>query len=112
MLARVVQYVEGRLNGANDLEKEILKAAVIQNFEISYELSWKFRKRWFREQVSDAAGIDRMTRKELLHEAQKHGLIREVRQLACYHKVRCESFHTITTGGIYAAGYLRKGCDK
>ncbi|MGL5253950.1 MAG: HI0074 family nucleotidyltransferase substrate-binding subunit [Brevinema sp.] len=74
-------------------EIEILQAGVIQNFEITYELSWKFMKRWLREQVSDAAGIDGLTRKELLREAQKYNLIDSLDNWFVYHRARNESSH-------------------
>lgn len=53
----------------------MFKAAVIQYFEISYELCWKLIQRWLSENVpGDESALPR-TRKDLFRIAARHGLI-------------------------------------
>ena len=55
--------------------KATLRAGVIQNFKVAYELSWKFMQRWLREnQTPEEADFPR-TRKELFRLAARSGLI-------------------------------------
>src|SRR3954471_15820241 len=70
------------------LEKDVLRAGVIQNFEFTYELSWKFMKRWLEENVS--ATVDGMTRKELFRLAAENKLIEDVEAWFRYHRSRNE----------------------
>ena len=34
------------MNGLDETLQDGLKAGVVQNFEVTYEVSWKFIKRW------------------------------------------------------------------
>jgi nucleotidyltransferase substrate binding protein (TIGR01987 family) len=72
---------------------ESLKSGAIQNFEITYELSWKFMKRWLEINVSPdiAFGIPK---RDLFRLAGEYGMIRNVEDWFEYHKSRNETSHT------------------
>ena len=73
-----------------DLDEDILdtvKAGVIQNFEFTYELCWKFMKRWLETNYgpSFAEGVHR---RELFRMAAENGLIDDVMLWMDYHQSR------------------------
>jgi len=55
--------------------KDTLRSGVIQNFEVAYELCWKFIQRWIRENRVPADADYPITRKELFRMAAKYNLI-------------------------------------
>ncbi|GBR74165.1 nucleotidyltransferase [Candidatus Termititenax aidoneus] len=74
-------------------DKETLKAGVIQNFEIAYEVCWKFLKRWLELNITDVA-IDGLPRRELFRKAQENSLIKDAAKWFEYHNARNETAHT------------------
>ena len=75
----------------NDYE-EVIRAGVIQNFEFTYELCWKFMKRWL-EINGEGPAVDGATRKELFRLAAEHRLIEEVDVWFRYAGARNETSH-------------------
>lgn len=69
-----------------------LQAGVIQNFEFTYELSWKFIKRWIEENISTVA-IDGVTRRELFRQGAENKLIVDVEKWMDFHKSRNFTSH-------------------
>ena len=75
-LSSLEKSIEGLANSINSYlnnvenktltEKDIetLKSGVIQNFEVAYEVCWKYMKRWIEEQVSPSL-VDGVPRREL-----------------------------------------------
>jgi nucleotidyltransferase substrate binding protein (TIGR01987 family) len=100
-LRKALQSLQNALRVASpdELEKfekeqaEVLKAGVIQNFEFSYELCWKFMRRWLKENLSPAV-TDGITRRELFRMAAEQRLIDDVEQWMRYHDARNLSSHT------------------
>lgn len=73
-------------------EMELIMAGVIQHFEFTYELCWKFMKRWLEEQVSPnvADGVPRI---ELFRIAAENLLIEDVQQWMNFHRARNQTSH-------------------
>ncbi len=74
-------------------QRETIRAGVIQNFEFTYELCWKFMKRWIEENVG-ATYVDGVTRRELFRHAAENRLIVDVDRWMRFHKARNETSHT------------------
>jgi nucleotidyltransferase substrate binding protein (TIGR01987 family) len=53
---------------------ETLRAGVIQNFEVAYEVAWKIMKRWLEINVSPTL-FEGTTKKELFRHAAENHLI-------------------------------------
>ena len=74
-------------------QRETIRAGVIQNFEFTYELSWKFMKRWLEHNVGSMY-VDGLPRRELFRLAAEHQLIIHIDQWMIYHDARNETAHT------------------
>ncbi|MDR2170098.1 MAG: nucleotidyltransferase substrate binding protein [Planctomycetaceae bacterium] len=72
--------------------RKTLRAGVIKNFEFTYELCWKFMKRWIEQNVSPDA-VDGTTRKELFRQAAENKLITNVETWFTFHRARNETSH-------------------
>lgn len=73
-------------------ELELLTAGVIQNFKFTYELCWKFMKRWLEEQVSPEV-VDGVPRVELFRVAAENLLIEDVSKWMEFHRARNKTSH-------------------
>ena len=74
------------------MEMNLIMAGVIQNFEFTYELCWKFMKRWLEENISYET-VDGITRKELFRIAAENKLIDDVTLWFEFHKARNKTSH-------------------
>jgi nucleotidyltransferase substrate binding protein (TIGR01987 family) len=80
------------MNGLDDVARNAIKAGVIQYFEFTYELCWKFIKRWLETNIS--AGVaDGVTRRELFRLAAENRLLDNVDQWMRYHEARNLTSH-------------------
>ncbi len=70
-----------------------IRAGVIQNFEFTYELSWKFIKRWLETNLGNTE-VDGVSRKRLFLLAAESLLIDDVTLWMQYHKYRNLTSHT------------------
>jgi nucleotidyltransferase substrate binding protein (TIGR01987 family) len=84
---------DDRLDVMPEDQQEVIKAGVIQNFEFTYELCWKFMKRWLAENMG-APYVDGVTRRELFRLSAESKLIADVDQWMEYHDARNETSHT------------------
>ena len=72
--------------------KETIRAGVIQNFEFTYELCWKFMKRWLEVNLGPVY-VDGITRKELFRIAAENRLLDDVEDWMDYHATRNKTIH-------------------
>lgn len=72
---------------------ETMKAGVIQNFEFTYELCWKFMQRWIRINKTPEEA-DPRTRKDLFRLAARYGLIADPLKWFDYGEARNITAHT------------------
>ncbi len=56
--------------------REVIEAGVIQNFESTYELCWKFMVRWISQEISPEEASPR-TKRDIFRTAARYGLIRD-----------------------------------
>lgn len=73
-------------------ERELIQAGVIKNFEFSYELCWKFMKRWIEEQVGPNT-VEGVPRIELFRVSAQNLLIDDVDLWMKFHRARNQSSH-------------------
>jgi nucleotidyltransferase substrate binding protein (TIGR01987 family) len=93
-LERSIQITQKKEN-EKDVDKnelETLHAGVIQSFEFSYELCWKFMKRWISMNVSSDI-VDGVTRIELFRRAAENYLISDVKIWMRFHEARNRTSH-------------------
>jgi len=88
--AAIGDYNEYSPHGAT--LKDTLRSGVIQNFEVAYELSWKFMKRWLSFNVSPEL-IDGAPRYELFKYAVEKNLISDLDKWFDFHKARNRTVH-------------------
>jgi len=79
--------------GLNDIARSAMKSGAIKHFEFTYELCWKFMKRWLEMNISPdvAEGV---TRIELFRLAAENLLIDDLDKWMRYHKARNLTSHT------------------
>ncbi|QKI88291.1 nucleotidyltransferase substrate binding protein [Thiomicrorhabdus xiamenensis] len=70
-----------------------LVSGVVQHFEFTYELSWKFIKRWLGENLGKSQ-VDGVSRQELFRLAAEYQLIDSVENWMLFHRARNETSHT------------------
>ncbi|MDR2830590.1 MAG: nucleotidyltransferase substrate binding protein [Methanobrevibacter sp.] len=81
-----------KYNSQDEILKYSLRSGVIQNFEVAYELSWKFMKRWLEINISPDI-VTGVTRKEFYRIAQQNLLISNVKMWWIFHEARNNTSH-------------------
>ena len=95
-LEKTLKVAENKILAAkldNDV-KDAIRAGVIQNFEFTYELCWKFMRRWLKENADVEEAEYPRTRKELFRLAARFGLIKEPLSWFSYSDARNLTSHT------------------
>ncbi len=77
----------------DDDQKDAIKAGVIHNFEFTYELCWKFMRRWLQVNLGPVY-VEGMSRRQLFRLSAEHRLIDDVDRWMEYHDARNETAHT------------------
>jgi nucleotidyltransferase substrate binding protein (TIGR01987 family) len=72
--------------------QRVVKAGVIQNFEFTYELSWKLMKRWLEINISRDA-IFGISKKEMFRRAGENGLVDDVDAWFHFNEQRNKTSH-------------------
>ncbi|MFH1717384.1 MAG: nucleotidyltransferase substrate binding protein [Planctomycetota bacterium] len=105
-LRKAVESLEKTLRVADDGafmsrltedQKQAVKAGVIQNFEFTYELCWKFMRRWLESNLGSVyvAGV---ARRQLFRLSAENRLLGDVDRWMEYHDARNETAHTYDEG--------------
>lgn len=81
------------MRGLDEVARNAIKSGAIQHFEFTYELCWKFIKRWLAVNVSPTAA-DGVARRELFRLAAENRLIDDVEQWMRHHEARNQTSHT------------------
>lgn len=82
-----------KMSSCDDVMRNGLRAGVIQNFEFTYELAWKFIKRWLEHNLGSTY-VDGVSRRELFRLAAENRLINDVDRWMDYHQDRNLTSHT------------------
>lgn len=77
----------------SEKEQDVIKAGVIQNFEFTYELCWKFMRRWLEVNIGTTY-VEGITRRELFRLSVENLLISDIDDWMEYHEARNETSHT------------------
>jgi nucleotidyltransferase substrate binding protein (TIGR01987 family) len=105
-LRKAVESLEKTLEVADDKDfisalsanqKDAIRAGVIQNFEFTYELCWKFMRRWLQVNLGSTY-VEGVARRQLFRLSAENKLIADVDQWMEYHDARNETSHTYDEG--------------
>jgi len=80
------------LNGDSDVA-DTMRSGVIHNFEVSYELCWKYMKKWLEMNVEPNILMGN-TRRDFYRIARENGLISNVNSWWGFHDARNRTSHT------------------
>ena len=83
---------DARMGQLTDVERNGIRSGVIQNFEVTYELSWKLMARWLNTYVSPGVA-DGVTRRQLFRLAAENRLISDVDLWMQHHEARNATTH-------------------
>jgi len=81
---------QGKSN--DDALLNTLQAGVIQHFEFTYELCWKFLKRWLERNLGRSE-VEGISRRELFRLAHESRFIDDVKLWMTFHAARNQTSH-------------------
>jgi nucleotidyltransferase substrate binding protein (TIGR01987 family) len=76
----------------DEVTRDAIRSGVIQHFEFTYELAWKFIKRRLEADIGRTS-VDGISRRDLFRVAAENGLIEDVEAWFQYHVARNETSH-------------------
>ncbi|MFH1742349.1 MAG: HI0074 family nucleotidyltransferase substrate-binding subunit [bacterium] len=82
------------MSSLDDITRNAIRAGVIQHFEFTYELCWKFMQRWIRLNRTPEDGDHPRSRKDLFRMAAHCGLIADQLPWFAYGEARNITSHT------------------
>lgn len=86
------------MSSLDETTRQAIRSGVIQHFEFTFELCWKFMQRWLRQnRAPEDADLPR-TRKDLFRLAAHHGLIDDPEPWFAYAEARNLTSHTYDLG--------------
>jgi nucleotidyltransferase substrate binding protein (TIGR01987 family) len=97
------------MNALTDDQRETIRAGVIQNFEVAYEMCWKFVQRWLKENLATLQSDYPRTRKEIFRLAAQHNLITDPQPWFSYGDARNLTSHTYNIEKAEAVYEVAKG---
>lgn len=77
----------------DDVTRDVIRSGVIQHFEFTYELAWKFIRRQLEADLGRSA-VDGINRRDLFRVAAENNLIEDVEAWFRYHVARNQTSHT------------------
>lgn len=83
---------DARMGQFTDVERNGIRAGVIQNFEVTYEVSWKLIARWLNTYAGTGVA-DGVTRRQLFRLAAENRLIHGVDEWMQHHEARNATSH-------------------
>ncbi len=81
-----------RMERLSEIERNGIRAGVIQNFETTYEIAWKLIRRWLNTHVGPGIA-DGVTRRDLFRLAAENRLILDVDLWMDHHNARNATSH-------------------
>jgi nucleotidyltransferase substrate binding protein (TIGR01987 family) len=92
-LDKSLGYLNSDLARDADL-REQFRAASIQAFEFTYEVTYKMLKRQLEQMAGDPAELDRMTFMQVIRTAAEAGLVADIARFRDYREKRNTTSHT------------------
>ncbi len=77
----------------DEVTRDAIRSGVIQHFEFTYELSWKFIKRRLEADIGPTS-VDGISRRDLFRLAAENRLIEDVEAWFQYHIARNDTYQT------------------
>ena len=82
------------MESLDEIARNAIRAGVIQHFEFTYELCWKFIQRWIRGNVSAEEANHPRTRKDIFRMAAERNLVSDPAVWFEYAEARNATSHT------------------
>lgn len=78
---------------SSEVLQRALRSAVVHDFEVAYELAWKFMKRWMDTNIHPSISMN-VSRKEFYRRCAERGMIEELEDWWVFHDARNKTSHT------------------
>jgi nucleotidyltransferase substrate binding protein (TIGR01987 family) len=95
-LEQAVTFAASSTAAKDSVERQVIMAGVIQNFEFTFELCWKFMQRSL--ETNFGQNIDVKTRRDLFRLAAEHNLIEDAMAWVKFSEARNKTSHIYDQG--------------